>query len=99
MILNITSFALGLIVGLCGTWMIRKEQAYARAMLVLVLYIPLNAVAIIIGMVCGWFNAGCWSDAVPFTGMIGWMGCLLGMLTNMCTRPPPKPTLEEDDEF
>lgn len=92
MIETALSFVIGTFIGLSGTWVIRKQRAYDRAVLVLVLYLPLNGLSIILGVSCGWFGIGRLTESAFFSGMLGWIGCLLGMLANMCSMPPPKPT-------
>jgi hypothetical protein len=74
----------------------RKEQAYERALLLLALYIPLGAVAFLQGAIWEWWRAG-FSDGMAFNGVLGWQAGLLGMLVNICTRPPPKEPMHEDD--
>lgn len=86
----------GFLIGLLGTWIMRKEQAYERAMLLLGLYIPLGALAFLQGSIWQWWLSG-FSDAMAFNGILGWQTCQLGMLVNMCTRPPPKEPMHEDD--
>lgn len=99
MIETALSLGLGFLLGLGGTWVIRNQQAYERAIVILLFYIPLSALAIIIGIICGWLTIGHWSDAAPFSGVVGWMGCLLGMLTNICSKPPPRLKPDPKDQF
>ena len=93
----ITSVVLGFLIGLGGTWVTRKEQAYERAMLFLVLYLPLGMTAFVAGALCGWWQAG--YEAVIFHGFVSWQMFLIGMLPNICTPSPPKPEVVEDEEI
>lgn len=92
------SFLSGFAIGLLGTWIMRKEQAYERAMLILALYIPISGLAFIAGALCQWWQSGL-CEAVFFVGVVGWQGSLMGMLVNMCSRPPPKKDEPEDELF
>ena len=84
--------ALAFLFGLIATWLMRDREPIERALLVLILYIPLSLCAITIGTINGAYQQQALTEAVGFHALLAFECNAIAMLINFLSpRPRPKP--------